>query len=50
MKRLIRSALLALFLIAYTANADWVATWLWVDYPGQNPPGKWVMIDLTPNL
>ncbi len=49
MKRFILSLCLAL-LIAYTWNSDWIATWYWVDYPGQNPPGKWVMIDLTPNL
>ncbi len=49
MRRLIRTLALAL-LIALTSNSYWVATWLWVDYPGQNPPGKWVLIDLAPNL
>ncbi len=37
-------------LIQQTSNAYWVATWLWVPYPGQNPPGEWVMIDLVPNV
>ncbi len=35
--------------IAYTWNEYWVATWIWVSYPGQNPPGKWVLINLEPN-
>ncbi len=36
-------------LIQQTRNTYWVATWVWVSYPGQNPPGKWVLIDLRPN-
>ncbi len=36
-------------LIQQTYNAYWVATWIWVAYPGQNPPGQWVLIDIQPN-
>jgi hypothetical protein len=51
MKRFVRAFLLALLLIATTSNSSWVATWVWVPYPGQtDPPGKWVMIDLAPNV
>ncbi len=46
----IRALMLALVLIATTTNTYWVATWLWVPYPGQNPPGEWVMINLEPNV
>ncbi len=37
-------------LVEQTRNDYWVATWLWVPSPGQNPPGKWVMINLEPNV
>ncbi len=50
MKRLILSIVMALFLVAYTSNQWFTAEWTWVPYPGQNPPGEWVMTNLTPNL
>jgi hypothetical protein len=36
--------------VQQTRNYLWVATWMWVSYPGQNPSGEWVLINLEPNV
>ncbi len=49
MKRFALALILAIMLIVQTSNPFWVATWIWVSYPGQIPSGEWVLINLQPN-
>ncbi len=35
-------------LTAHTTDGFLVYTWVWVAFPGQTPPGHWVLIDAQP--
>ncbi len=44
------SLALALLLVARTSNGIITITWVWVAYPGQNPPGQWVPVNVEPYI
>ncbi len=52
MRRLISSLVLALALliVARTTNGIITITWVWVSYPGQDPPGQWVPVNVEPYM
>ncbi len=35
-------------IMARTTDGVLIYTWYWVPYPGQNPPGAWVLINVEP--